>query len=93
MLTVETLYLIAQSAFENDEWFCLVDDKSMAYITKFNSENEIDELLKDTLNLFVANDIDGEPISDDVYDNNTGKIYVSADHAKDWNYFKNTMLV
>ena len=84
MLTVEKLRKIATEAYENDEWICMVSGEVFE-IFKCNSQEEIEEMMEDFTEL--------EADEDDEYSvvDTKGIIYTDADHAKDWNYFKNTM--
>ena len=84
MLTVEKLRKIANEAFDNDEWVCFKSNDIFT-ITKFVSEEEIEYLLNQMMDMV---DEDEEATIADCED---GTIYTDADHAKDWNYFKNTM--
>lgn len=89
MLTVESLRKIAQESLDNDEYICLKSGDTYT-ISKIQSVEELEEFIEEL-----------EDIPD--YDPNTEEnvivgvgdcdeyVYTEADHAKDWNYFKNTM--
>lgn len=83
MLTVDKLHKIATEAVENDEWICLVSGDVFT-IYKLTSEEEVNELLEN-MSDYQQDD------SSYVIDDNDDTIYTEADHAKDWNFFKNTM--
>ena len=82
MLTLEKLRKIATEAYENDEWICMVSGEVFE-ITKVGSLDEIEELVES----HTEGECDGETFLCDM----NGYFYTDADHAKDWNYFKNTM--
>ena len=83
MLTVEKLRKIANEAFDNDEWVCMVSGDVFT-ITKLVYQHDIEELVGG------MSDIDYYEEEAAVVDED-GTVYTDADHAKDWNYFKNTM--
>ncbi len=83
MLTVEKLRKIANEAFENDEWICMVSGDVFT-ITKLTCQYDIEELVGG------MSDIDYDEEETAVVDEDS-TVYTDADYAKDWNYFKNTM--
>lgn len=83
MLTVEKLRKIATEAYENDEWICMVSGDVFT-IAKLSCQHDIEEIVGG------MDDIDYGDEEISVVDKD-GTIYTEADHAKDWNYFKNTM--
>ncbi len=87
MLTVEKLQKTAQESFETNEWICVQCGESFI-IVKFNSQEEVDTFIHD-----LSDDIDEDEDEAVVFDPVTDDYYKDAATAKDWNYFKNTMLV
>lgn len=85
MLTVEKLQKIAQESFETNEWICVQCGESFI-IVKLNSQKEVDTFIHG-----LSDDIDEDEAV--VFDPETDCYYKDAATAKDWNYFKNTMLV
>ena len=87
MLTVEKLRKIANESFEDGDWLCLRSG-DVYTITKLYWENDVEDLMKNMVE--VESGENGEE-SCMVIDDSDDTIYIDADHAKDWNYFKNTM--
>ena len=85
MLTVEKLRKIVTEAYENDEWICVLTG-DVFEIFKVNNQEEIEQIMDD-----VVDFSDEEGAFVEVYDKVQDVWYTDADHAKDWNYFKNTM--
>ena len=83
MLTVEKLRNIANEALENNEWICMASGE-MFSIFKVEDQEDVDELL----GIMEDGSLDDIPV---IYDITEDSIYTDADHAQDWNYFKNTM--
>lgn len=86
MLTVEKLRKIANESFEDGDWLCLKSG-DVYTLYKIESQTDVEELLED-----MEDDVEEDgltPCIVNVAEDNT--IYTDADHAKDWNYFKNTM--
>lgn len=86
MLTVEKLRKIANESLDEGDWLCL---KSGDVFTLYKIENQADleELLGE-----MEDDIEEDGLTScvvNIAEDNT--VYTDADHAKDWNYFKNTM--
>lgn len=86
MLTVEKLHKIANEAFKNDEWLCVLSGK-IFNITKLYSQEDVEELVACMSDVVCGEDEDASILDSE------GFIYTDAATAKDWNYFKNTMLV
>lgn len=89
MLTVEKLRKDAQEALDNGEWLCLVSGEIFT-ITKINCQQDIEELVE---NMIDTNIGEREEENLAICDNTDDTVYTDADHAKDWNYFKNTMVI
>ena len=85
MLTVEKLRKIVTEAYENDEWICVLTG-DVFEIFKVNNQEEIEQIMDDVVDIS-----DEEGAFVEVYDKAQDVWYTDADHAKDWNYFKNTM--
>lgn len=85
MLTVEKLRKIVTEAYENDEWICVLTG-DVFEIFKVNNQEEIEQIMDDVVDIS-----DEEGAFVEVYDKVQDVWYTDADHAKDWNYFKNTM--
>lgn len=83
MLTTEKLRKIATEAFENNEWICMVSGELFT-IVKINCQEDIEDLLKN-----MEDCVEDE--KEYVFYTTDRTLYAEADHAKDWNYFKNTM--
>lgn len=86
MLTMEKLCKLAQESFDNGEWICMLSGEAFT-ITKFNSQEEVEIFLSDMEDYA---DEDGNNV---VWDKHSDDLYTDVSYAKDWNYFKNTMLV
>lgn len=85
MLTLEKLQKITQESFETNEWIC-VQSGELFIIVKLNSQEEVDTFIYG-----LSDDFDEDEAV--VFDPETDCYYSEAATAKDWNYFKNTMLV
>ena len=87
MLTVEKLRKIVTEAYENDEWICLRSGGNYS-IFKLQSKDQLENFMSNMIeNVYIQNGVEVYEV-DDAEDNT---VYTDADHAKDWNYFKNTM--
>jgi len=85
MLTKESLRKNANESVDNDEWLCLVSGETFT-IFKCNCQQDVEELVDSMVEI---NDV-VEPC---LYDSREHTYYTEVDHAKDWNYFKNTMVI
>ena len=85
MLTVEKLRKIANESFEDGDWLCLKSG-TVFTIFKMECQQDVEELMDDMYDSTLTEE--GESY---IVNRTDSTAYTEADHAKDWNYFKNTM--
>lgn len=86
MLTVEKLRKIANESLDDGDWLCLKSG-DVFILYKIENQADLEELLGEK-----EDDVEEDGLTSCVVNIAEGNtIYTEADHAKDWNYFKNTM--